>query len=393
MFKIESKIMDFIQKHIIAIGFFAVSAMALAARLALFNHQTYDYYGYIVSWINQLKEYEGLKGIGQNIGEYNVPYMLFLNIVGKTPFNDLYETKAFSVIFDYLCAWIITKASVGKRKIVSPFGLAIWTIVLLSPVSFLDSAFWSQCDSIYTAFCILCFYYLLNEKPVPAMIFYGIAFAMKLQAIFFLPFLIIYYITSRKISILHFLIIPVVFSVMVFPAIIAGKSVSDTFRIYLAQTDLYKDLTVACPNIYNIISGDYDMFKKMGIFLTIAVLGIVACYFVHFKIKSNDAYIYLALWSSYICVFLLPSMHDRYSYLPCMLSILLFAVSKKDWWIAMALNIITLLSWTSYLFQKTIISFECLSLINLILVLFMTYKLFTIHKSATCSIPVQKTVE
>lgn len=393
MFKTELKIMDFIQKHIIVIGFFAVSEIALAVRLILFNHQTYDWYGFILSWINQLKEYDGLKGIGQNIGEYNVPYMLFLNIVGKTPFNDLYETKALSVIFDYLCAWIIMKIAIGKRKIMSPWGLAIWTVVLLSPISFLNSAFWSQCDSIYTTFCILCFYYLLNEKPVPAMIFYGIAFAMKLQALFFLPFLLIYYVASRKISILNFLIIPVVFIVMVLPAIIAGRSISDTFGIYFAQTNLYHDLTVACPNIYNIISGDYDMFKNMGILLTAAVLGIAAYYFVQFKIESNDAYIYLALWSSYICVFLLPSMHDRYPYLSCMLSIILVAVRKKDWWIALAVNIITLLSWTPYLFQKTIISFEYLSIINLILVLFMTYKLFTIHKSVPCRISIQEIVE
>lgn len=389
MFKLELKIMNFIRKHIITIGFFAVSAIALAIRLVLFSHETYDWYGFILPWINEMKEYDGLKGIGQNIGEYNVPYMLFLNIVGKTPFNDLYETKALSVIFDYICAWIITKTAVGKEKIMSSSGLAVWTAVLLSPISFLDSAFWSQCDSIYTTFCILCFYYLLNEKPVPAMIFYGIAFAMKLQAIFFLPFLLIYYFSSQKISILHFLIIPGVFAVMVLPAIIAGRSISDTFGIYLAQTDLYKDLTVACPNIYNIISGDYDMFKKMGILLTVAVLGIAVCYFTY----TNTKTIYIALWSSYICVFLLPSMHDRYSYLSCMLSILWVAISKKDWWIALSINIITLLSWSPYLFQKTIISFEYLSLINLILVLFMTYKLFSINKSVPCMINAKETVE
>lgn len=393
MFKTESKVMDFIRKHVIIIGFIAVSAVAFAVRLAFFDYKTYDYYGYMVAWINQLKEYEGLKGIGQNIGEYNVPYMLFLNIVGRTSYNDLYEVKAFSVLFDYLCAWIIMRTAIGKRKILSPWGLAIWTAVLLSPVSFLDSGFWAQCDSIYTSLCIVCFYYLLNEKPVPAMIFYGIAFAMKLQAIFFLPVLLIYYVASRKISILHFLIVPAVYSVMVLPAIIVGRSVSDTFRIYFAQTDLYHNLTISCPNIYNIISGDYDMFKKMGIFLTIAVLGAAACYFMYFKIKSNNAYIYLAFWSSYLCVFLLPSMHDRYSYLSCMLSILWAAVCKKDWWIAAAVNIITLISWAPYLMQRDIMSFEYLSIINLALVLYITYRLFTIHKSVPCRTQIQEAAE
>ena len=135
------------------------------------------------------------------------------------------------------------------------------------------------------------------------------------------------------------------------------------------------------------------MFKEWGIFLTIGILGIAVCYFVHYGIKSNDICIYLALWSSYICVFFLPSMHDRYSYLPCMFSILWVAFNKKDWWIAMAVNIITFLSWTPYLSQKTIISFEHLSAINLILVLFMTYKLFTIHKSVPCMINAQETIE
>ena len=104
MTKIESMIADFIRKNIILIGFFAIAALALTVRWALLDHETGDWLCYLSLWINDLKKYDGISGIGQEIGEYYVPYMLFLNIVARTPFNDLHEIKLFSILFDYLLA-------------------------------------------------------------------------------------------------------------------------------------------------------------------------------------------------------------------------------------------------------------------------------------------------
>ena len=67
-------------------------------------------------------EHPGLSGIGQNIGEYNVPYMLFLAIVGRTSFDDLYEIKNLSVLFDFLgsAAAVLLLSKIKGTKSLSP---------------------------------------------------------------------------------------------------------------------------------------------------------------------------------------------------------------------------------------------------------------------------------
>lgn len=87
---IEKKIAGLLQKYDVLLGFLAISIIAFQLRWHLYPHETADYSFFMKSWIAQLMEHPGLSGIGQNIGEYNVPYMLFLAIVGRTSFNDLY---------------------------------------------------------------------------------------------------------------------------------------------------------------------------------------------------------------------------------------------------------------------------------------------------------------
>lgn len=380
MSKLEIKILDFFQKNVIIIGFIAVAIIAFFIRTAFFEVQSGDWQCFLNVWINQLNEYEGLKGIGQEIGEYNVLYMLFLNIVAKTSFNNLHEVKLLSVFFDYVCAYFILKILFKKKKeILSLKGLFVWSIALISPVSFLDSGYWAQCDGIYTAILLMCLYFLINEKHLNMMICFGIAFALKLQSVFFLPVIVIYYFASKKMSIKYVLAVPVVYFISIIPALIAGRGLSETLSIYTKQTDLYQSLTMNCPNLYYIISGDYEMFKKMGIFLTITVLGIGACYFILNKITSAKAYILLALWSSMVCVFFLPSMHERYAYISCIFAILWAFIYKKDWWIALLINLVCLISFTPYLFYITVIEFKHLSLINLALLVIVTIRIFTVQ--------------
>lgn len=378
MSKIETKIIDFIQKHILILGFAAVAVIAFMLRVAFFDIMSGDWQFFLYRWIEELDKYGGLKGIGHEIGEYNVPYMLFLNIVAKTPFNDLYEVKAFSVLFDYICALAVVRIAFDKKELISPRSLIVYTIVLISPVSFLDSAYWAQCDVIYTAVALISLYCLIKERYLGAMIAFGFAIALKLQAIFFLPVLLIYYFATKKMSIRYVLAVPAVYLVSILPAIIAGRGFMDTLKIYAKQTKLYTALTMNCPNIYYILNGNAEMFRKMGMLLAIVILGIAACYFIYHKIESPEAYILLAFWCSTVCIYFLPGMHERYSYMACIFGIVYAVVNRKGFWIALGINLVTLLSWLPYLFSITPIKFEYLSIINFILLIILSVKLFTV---------------
>ncbi|MGN1480627.1 hypothetical protein [Porcipelethomonas sp.] len=379
MTKAEIKFAEFIRKHIVTIGFAAAALMAVILRILMLDHETSDYSFFMKNWIIQLAQYDGLSGLGENIGEYNVPYMLFLALLPYLPFDDLTEIKILSIIFDFVGAFAAIKvvSMITRKKFFSAFNLALFSVIIFCPVVFINSAFWAQCDFIYVSMILFCMYFMMKEKYGCAMIFYGIAFVLKLQAIFFLPVILIYYFASKKMSALNLLYIIPVYFIGILPAIIAGRGFKDTLTIYFKQTDIYEQLTMACPNIFNFITGDYEMFKKVGIILTITVLGLGACAFIYQrKDVSGSDLVLLSFWVTYVCIFFLPAMHERYTFITCILSILWAFIYKKDWWIALAVNAVSFLSYTPYLFQNTVIDLNYLAVANLILLVLVSRRLF-----------------
>ncbi len=379
MNKLENDFINYIRKKTIGIFFLAITVLAFLLRICLFNNQTGDYTEFISPWIDQLSSFKGLSGLGENIGEYNVPYMFFLLITSFLPLDNLYEVKMFSVIFDYVGAFaaVMIISYIRKIPLFTKFNMLVYSVFLFSPVVFLDSAYWAQCDFIYVSMLLLCMYFLLKDKFSPAMIFFGISLAFKLQAVMFLPVIIIYYFASGKLSIKHFLWIPATYLISIVPALIAGRSFKDTLLIYVNQTGIYQSLTLNCPNIYNLLRGDYTTFMKAGLILTVSLLGIGALLYIttRKKIVKEDL-ILLTLWVTQTCIFLLPAMHERYPFITCIFSILWAAVYKKDWYIAVVINTVCLLSFLPYLFGVTIINLDYLAIVNLAVLLFLSFRLF-----------------
>ena len=62
--------------------------------------------------------------------------------------------------------------------------------MLFAPTILLNSAFWGQSESTFTAFLLLCIYFLMAEPSNLACLAFGVTFAFKLQAIFLAPLLV-----------------------------------------------------------------------------------------------------------------------------------------------------------------------------------------------------------
>lgn len=388
MSKHETKFLDFFQKHIVVIGFLAVTTLGLLLRIFLFTLETADYSFFMKSWIDQLKEYPGISGIGKNIGEYNVPYMLFLAIIARTPFPDLYEIKTFSIIFDYIGAFavLLILSHIRSTKLLSTEGLVAYSAILFSPVVFLNSAFWSQCDFIYVSMLLFCTYFMMKEHYSISMIFLGLSLALKLQSLFFFPVVLIYYFAKKNMKALNFLWIPIVFIILDLPAIFAGRGIIDTLTIYAKQTSIYENLTMNCPNVFVFFSGDYSIFSKVGIIMTLTILGLGACLLISKGSLQANKIILLATWSSLVCIYFLPAMHERYVFIACIFSVIWAFVSRKDYWIAIGINFVCFLNYVAYLFQVIIFDLKYLAIANLILLIAVTIRLFANNKKVLVSI-------
>ena len=186
---------------------------------------------------------------------------------------------------------------------------------------------------------------------------YGLAFAFKLQAVFMLPFLLLYYLRKKEFSILKFLYIPVMMILTGIPALIQGRAPGDIFRVYSNQAGEYTGgLVWNYPSFWNLFYNSektqyVEMLTWTAIVLTMTVLLCIAVWAV-----ANDVHMtkYNSLWlaflTGYACVLFLPSMHERYGYLCEILALLLALLNKKTILLMIPMQLCTWLAYAYYLF-------------------------------------------
>ncbi len=335
MFKFEKRIIDFLEKHYIIFAFIAITLFALLARRYMIGYASNDFNVALSKWFIYLKQSGGLFALKNNIGDYNAPYMTILALLTYLPIKSLYSIKFVSIFFDF-CLAISCSLLVGelikddKRKKV--YMLITYTLVLFIPSVLTNSALWAQCDSIYTTFVILSILFLIKEKYTKSFIMLGIAFGFKLQAILILPLYIILYVTTKKFSILNFLIIPLMNVVMCLPAIIFGMPIQNCFQAYFTQVGEYSGyLVLNFPNIYNLLVGHQNIYYKVGEIFVIVLCALTLIYVIYKKVKwNNEKIITLGLWLLVVITYFLPGMHERYMYIGEVLSIIYFLVYRKN---------------------------------------------------------------
>lgn len=391
-YELKERIFKFINNHIELLFFAFITIITLLIRFALIKNTSDDIESFIKPWFYELKANGGLFGLKQNIGDYNAPYFTILALLTYLPIEPIISVKLVSIFFDYVCAfsiiqlvYIIFKDNKNKNI----YGLLAYVITLLLPTVILNSSYWGQADSIYTAFVLISMVYLLKEKYTLSFIFLGISFAFKLQFIFILPMYILVYISKEKISILHFLIIPLMNFILCLPSIIFGKPVLDCIKVYWTQTTEYSEyLSMNFPGIWNILLpkaiNEYNYVATTGInidwygiLITIALYCIIAFFVIYKKIKFDKIQIVeFGLLSIMIATFFLPHMHDRYLYMADILSIVYYMLNKDKLYVPIGISLISLYTYSSYLFYSTIINIQFVSYLYLLLLILVSKDIY-----------------
>lgn len=306
--------------------------------------------------------------------------MTILALLTYLPIPSLISIKLVSVIFDFVCAVAVGKIALfvlkdNKHK--EKLALLLYSVVLLLPTVFLNSAYWGQADSIYTAFILVSLLCLIKQKYIKSFILLGIAFSFKLQFIFILPLYILVYISERKFSILHFLIPIVSAFVMCIPSLIFGNTISNCINVYIGQVGTYNEYaTLNFPNIYsifwsgssNLINTPNEYVPKIGIFITLFIFVILAFLVLYKKIKfDSKAIIEFGLWSVMICTFFLPHMHERYLFIGDILAIVYLLFNKKKFYIPLLVQLVSVYGYIYLLFSGFGMEMKFLGIANLVL--------------------------
>ncbi len=386
IFAFDIKFIDFINKNIIMIYFFIACLLVIFIRIHFIYVESGDYVSCLLPWFNKIKENGGFASLNMTIGNYNVLYMYMFTALTYLPIEALYSIKLLSILFDILlgiaCSLLIYQLC-GRNSKALKKSLITFIVVLMLPTVILNASAWAQCDCAYTAFIILSLYSLLRDKPAISMIWFSIAFCLKLQAVFILPLFLILYFTNKKFSILHFLIIPAVNVIVSLPAVIAGRPICEIFKIYFQQIATYQRLTLNYPNIYEFLPNDYEAFSSMGIIMTIFIFGSMAVYIISQKYSITGLNpVLLSLWSVTTCVLFLPAMHERYAYIADIISVVYFIAINKKIIIPILVNFVSLMAYMPFLFGVQTLNVQIVAFINIISYTMITIELLNQLKNS-----------
>src|ERR1700690_1116181 len=239
-----------------------VLILAIAIRYSLLDYKSPDYVGKVSHWYNFIKS-NGFSEFATNFSTYSPPYLylLYLLIRINPDMSSLIAIKLPGLICDFLCAYFVYRI-VKVKNANSMLPVIAGIAVLFAPTVILNSSYWGQADSIYTAALTICIYYLIVRKNWLSMFAYGIALSFKLQAIFLAPLLLALFL--RKIlNWKELALIPILLFLSLVPSWIAGRPITDLLGVYLNQSSQFESITMNAPSIYTWVPQTKEVFNLL----------------------------------------------------------------------------------------------------------------------------------
>ncbi len=358
-----------------AILFLSFTVVALVARYALRNVVAGDYKMFFEPWVATLREAGGgIKGLAAEFEyvDYTTPYLTILSFISICPFlNTLLLMKLVSIFFDFVAAFAIMAIVYSQTKNTTKAILGYGTLLLV-PTILTNGAMWAQCDIIFTSFILWSLYFMLKERPAMSMMFYGIAFAFKLQTLFLAPLYLILWMKG-KVKLKHFLFLPLMYVIFMIPALIAGKSFWELISVYFFQAngamDIYA-LSHKFPNIYQLIGTDVFLFEyaEAGIWVTLGALMIFLYVFARKKyVLDTRLMLRMGMLLTMTVVFFLPHMHERYAVLVDVMAIIYMFVEPEKFYIPLLTILCSFAGYTIYLAQNNIVPMYIYTVVFLLL--------------------------
>lgn len=345
-----------------------VTILAMAFRLRFFGYVSSDYRQFLSGWFDLLRQSGGLRGVGLSFGDYTPAYYYLLALLTYLPGSGLYLIKALSCAGDIAAAYYVFR--MVNLKYGEFWGEISYAVTLFLPSVVINSAVWAQCDSIFTAGLLACLYYLMTDRQGRAVTAFSIALALKLQAVFLAPFLLLL-LLKRKIAVRCLLIPPAVYVLSILPAALLGRNFWELLTVYFRQSQEYTELTMNLPNLYAWFPENTpEWVGKAAVFFAGAV---VLATLVYLCVKrfplSGEMLVSLALFYTLLLPYFLPYMHERYWYPADLFSVVFAFYFPEKFYVPILTVLTSTYAACRFLFRFRFINlkiFSVLMLFNLI---------------------------
>lgn len=363
MTSLENKFIDAINKHrnvlLLVLLFVLGAAIRWAGRFFVSEDMTYC----LMPWFEKIKAAGGLPALSNQVGDYGILYQTLISIMTYLPIQSVVQYKLLSSLFDIPLALVAAAIYRDVRlsdKVATPetrsrVRMQSWlvaAVVWLLPTVMLNSSYWGQCDSLYATCCLATLYLLRRNSFVGAFVMLGLAFACKLQTVFILPIIGVYYLVQKRFSLIWILLSVVVMWLSGIVAFAYGRNLLAPILIYSGQVGHYQEMYMSFPSLWMLVGNDYWSMRWFAILLTFAVLAVGLWYCLNHKhnILCNERFYAVAAWFMWSMLLFLPSMHDRYAYLLDLLLVLLACWDRRFTKYAVITVLISLYYYGIYLF-------------------------------------------
>ena len=297
----------------LAIGLVMVCGFAgLGLRYLAREHATDDAFQFLIPWYVFARDH-GVAGLAEAFTNYTPFYSYLLLIAARFDWlgEPLSLVKAISAVFELGCA--IAVAQIVWRATRLPLRASLaFCAVWLAPTVIFNGAMWAESDSIWTFFTLVSVALFMRDRNGVAS--FAMAFSVKAQGVFLGPF-VLGMILRRRIHPAWLATVPGIYVVLAIPVLVAGRSLTSVFAVYLDQAHTFDRLTMNAANIWVLAGGmPYAIGVALGMVLA-AASGLALSIFIARSRRAGPEFILLAACVSLMLMpYLLPKMHERYFY-------------------------------------------------------------------------------
>ena len=360
---LDRAVFHIVEKYAFEVCLIVILGISLYARIVMIPNcvLSSDYNNFIVPWVNKYRELGIVNGLAAKVGDYYVPYNVLLAIIAQLPFEPYLPISVVHVTAEYLGAYFLFKtvslvldekqgktvsATAHRRNLKMAAVIAVGTLFL--PSVLMNASLWKQCDSLYTCAIIISLYLVLSRRYTAGFLIYAFGLCLKLQAVFFLPFLVILYLSRKDFSIFEFFWIPFMYVLTGLPAVICGRRFQDVYKTYLTATGEYDGMAINSANFYQLGLYDYPGLHRTATAVCIAIFGFAALYIIHKAAMMNlERWLYLASWVVWTAFMFLPAMHERYDYAAIILISAFTWMRRKQIYVSLVLIISSVVTYSN----------------------------------------------
>lgn len=349
-----------------------VSIAGFALRYSLLGKSNLDIVNYSLPWLAQLREGGFWSGLGKPFKGLGYPpiYTYLMGLADSllpAGTDGKSVMKTIPILFDYFAAGLLFVIATIRWGAGWP-RIAAYASMMFAPTIVVNGAYWGQSDIVYSSFIVACILCLLLKSDVWAMIFFGLAFSVKLQSMWFAPFILMM-LLRRRIRWKLLIIPPLVYFVATIPTLLAGRSALEVMSIYVAQVESQLILNYTAANIHFLIgymlrmTGQTDQLTPIIANLSIVFTAILSLYYAWKFSKgrlTDESMLTAAVISVLLVPQFLPHMHDRYFFLADVLTIVLLVWAPTYWPAALLMQFNSFVTYIAFLWGKTLLAHEVL---------------------------------